>query len=348
MATSTFPTMMRPIKFSSMRLIRLALGSTFRLIPLDLWDIGPQLPLIPMMLCTFPIKIMPMTTSSMLLVHHRVHLHLLGPRLRLIPLGMWDLTPQSPLTPMMLCTFPTMMIPIKNSSMRLVHHRVHLHLLGPRFRLTLISLPMWDITPQLPSIPTMLCTFPTMLPSIKTSSMRLVHHRVHLHLLGPRLRLLPLGMWDLSPQSPLTPMMLCTFPTMMAPMTTSSMLLVHHRVHLHLLGPRLRLIPLGMWEFGPQLPLIPMMLCTFPTMIPPIKTSSMRLVHHRVHLHLLGPRLRLIPLGMWDLTPQSPLTPMMLCTFPTVMPPIPTSSTLFLILLRISMAIRSVQTCLQD
>jgi hypothetical protein len=99
---------------------------------------------------------------------------------------------------------------------------------------------------------------------------------------------------------------------------------------------------------SPQSPLAPMMLCTFPTMMPPIKTSSMRLVHHRVHLHLLGPRLRLIPLGLWDLTPQSPLTPMMLCTFPTVMPPIPTSSTLFLILLRISMAIRSVQTCLQD
>ena len=75
----------------------------------------------------------------------------------------------------------------------------------------------------------------------------------------------------------------------------------------------------------------------------PMATSSMQPIRA-----VLGSPLRSIPLEMLALTPPSASIPMMMCTFPIVTPPMPNSSISVLILLRMCLAIRSVQPCLQD
>ena len=93
--------------------------------------------------------------------------------------------------------------------------------IGTMFPLTLHL--QWYTGLQSPSIPTMHCTFPTTILPMATSSMPPVQAAVQPQAIGTMFPLTQQVMWESILQLPSIPMMLSTFPTMMLPMTTSSM-----------------------------------------------------------------------------------------------------------------------------
>ena len=176
---------------------------------------------------------------------------------------------------------------------------------------------LWGITPQSPLIPTMHCTFPTTMIPMTTSSMPPVQAAAQPRAIGTRSPLAQQDMWGVSLQSPSIPTMLSTFPTLMLPITTSSMPPVQAAAQPRAIGTKSPLTQQGLWGITPQSPLIPTMHCTFPTTSLPMTTSKYATCSSGVQLQAIGTRSPLTQQEMWGITPQSPLIPTMLSTFPT-------------------------------
>ena len=133
---------------------------------------------------------------------------------------LWELTLQSPSIPTMLSTFPTFILLIMTSSTPPVQAFAHLQSIGTMPPLT--QQVMWERGLQSPSIPTMMSTFPTMMPT-RTSSTLPVQAVVHPQAIGTMFQLTQQVLWDCTLQSPSIPTMLSTFPTLIPPMVTSNL-----------------------------------------------------------------------------------------------------------------------------
>ena len=193
-----------------------------------------------------------MTTSSMQRIRPA-----LGSSFRLTQRVMWGFTLQSPSIPTMHSTFPTTMIPMTTSSMPPVQAAAQPQAIGTMSPLTQQEL--WGITLQSPLIPTMPCTFPTTMIPMTTSSMPPVQAAAQPRAIGTRSPLTQQVMWGVSLQSPSIPTMLSTFPTLILPITTSSMPPVQAAAQPRAIGTRSPLTQQGLWGITPQSPLIPTM-----------------------------------------------------------------------------------------
>ena len=173
-----------------------------------------------------------------------------------------------------------------------------------------------------------------------------------LQAIGTMFPLTQLLLWDITPQSPSIPTMLCTFPTTIWdfrwPTGISSTPRVQALAQPQAIGTMFPLTQLVLLELPLLSPSIPTMLSTFPTGMVPTRISSLPPVQAVVQPQAIGTMSPLTQQVMWGVTVQSPSIPMMLCTFPILIIPTMISSISFSILLRISMAIRSVRPCLQD
>ena len=279
-------------------------------IQLAMWDWPLPSPLIRMATSTFPTGMVPMTTSSMQRIRPA-----LGSPFRLTQQDMWEPILQLLSIPTMLSTFPTMIQAMATSSMPPVQAAVQPQAIGTLSPLTQQGL--WEPMLQLLSIPTMHCTFPTTMIPMTTSSMPPVQAAAQPRAIGTRSPLTQQDMWGVSLQSPSIPTMLSTFPTWMLPITTSSMPPVQAAAQPRAIGTKSPLTQQGLWGITPQSPLIPTMHCTFPTTSLPMTTSSTPRVQAVVQLQAIGTRSPLTQQEMWGITPQSPLIPTMLSTFPT-------------------------------
>ena len=199
----------------------------------------------------------------------------------------------------MLCIFPTMILLMAISSTPPVQAVAQLQAIGTMFQLTQQIMLVRGI--QLPSTPTMLCIFPTMILTMTISSMPPVQAVVHLQAIGTMFQLTVYTqvMWVRGIQSPSIPTMLCIFPTVILPIITSSIPPVQAVAQLQAIGTMSPLTQV-MWDITLQSPSIPMMLSTFPTMILPIKTSSMPPVQAVAQLQAIGTMFLLTQQVMWD------------------------------------------------
>ena len=93
---------------------------------------------------------------------------------------------------------------------------------------------------------------------------------------------------------------------MILPMTTSSTPLVQAVVHPQAIGTMFPLTQQVRWGGTLQSPLIPTIMSTFPTLIPPIKTSSMPPVQAAVQSQAIGTMFPLTQQVMSEVTLPSP------------------------------------------
>ena len=161
------------------------LGSLFPSIQQEMWDFTLQSPLIPTVLFTFPIMIIPMTTSSTPPVQAVAQHQAIGTLSSLKQQVMLDFTLQLRLIPTMRCIFPTMLLPMPTSSMLPVQAVVQPQAIG-----TLSPSTLQDNMPQCGKVqfnrhrfqrhldwPSMhpttlvLSTFPILMMALPTSSM---------------------------------------------------------------------------------------------------------------------------------------------------------------------------------
>ena len=145
----------------------------------------------------------------------------LGSSPRLTQRVLRAITVQLPSIPMMFFTFHTSMIPIKISSMPPVQVIAQPQAIGTRYPLT--HRIMWAIIPQLPSIPTMQSTYPTLMTPTNIPSMPPVQAVAQPPAIGTtsKLKLQVLG--GISLQSLSIPTMQYTCPTSVGPIPNSSM-----------------------------------------------------------------------------------------------------------------------------
>ena len=210
------------------------------------------------MLSTFPIVMIPMTTSSTPPIPPAI-----GQPSPLTHQVMWDVTLQSPSIPTMLSTFPIVMTPIPTSSTPPVQAVAQPQAIGTMPPLT--HQVLWDVTLQSPSIPTMLSTFPTLISPMRTSSTPPVQAVAQPQAIGTMPPLTHQVLWDMTLQSPSIPTMLSTFPTLISPMPTSSTPPVQAVAQPQAIGTMPPLTHQVLWDMTLQSPSIPTMLSTFPT-----------------------------------------------------------------------------------
>ena len=220
METGTFPTTTKLVPTSSMRRIKLVLGSPFPLTQQGLWELTLLSPSIPTMQSTFPTMITPIATSSTPLVQAVAQSQAIGTMSPLTQQGLWELTLLSPSIPTMQSTFPTMITPIATSSTPPVQVVAQPQATGTMFPLK--QQVSWDLSLLSPSIPMMQSTFPTMIPPIGISSTPPVQVVAQPQAIGSLLRLKRQVLWDITLQSPSIQPMQSTFPTSIIPMMTSS------------------------------------------------------------------------------------------------------------------------------
>ena len=102
-----------------------AIGKLFRLTRYTMWDHGTQSPSTPPTVSTFPTMILPMMTSSMQHVQAVVQLQATGPKYPLTHQVVWGIQAQSLSIQTILCTYPTLIVPMTTSSIPPVRAVVH-------------------------------------------------------------------------------------------------------------------------------------------------------------------------------------------------------------------------------
>ena len=216
--------------------------------------------------------IVPMPTSSMPPVQTGAQQQAIGTTYPLTLQEMWEATLPLPSIPTTLFIFLTMLAPMPTSSMPPVQVVAQPQAIGTLTRFILQE--MWDITPQSPSVLTILSISPSGMTAIPISITPPAQVVVHPLAIGVATPLTQQEMWGCTLPSLLIPKVLSTFPTGITRMTISStqpapLLAIRERVG------AMSLLTQPVQSVGKlQLPLIPTMLFTFPTMIILMKISS--------------------------------------------------------------------------
>ena len=174
----TFHTMMVAVQISSTPPVQApvqpqAIGTKYPLTQQVRWAIIHQWPSIPMVIFTFHTLMIPIKISSMQHVQAPVQPQAIGTKYPLTQQVPWGISPQSLSTQTMLCTSPTSMLPMTILSMphvQAVARRQAIGTLSHLSRLVLLFTTQKCVQ-ILPSIPMMVCIFPTLTIPMTISSM---------------------------------------------------------------------------------------------------------------------------------------------------------------------------------